>query len=98
MLLALMRALELVTYRPRVRAVSGGWPSASATTAAQSARTGARLTWTGDAGTSLIATDHGADIGMSSRSRPGNEIGHWPPEQFCEVALLNDLKGARLGR
>jgi len=40
------RAAELATARPSVNAVSGGWPSCSATTAAHKVSTGARLTIT----------------------------------------------------
>jgi hypothetical protein len=39
--------LDTHRYRPSVRAVSGGWPSASATNVAQRVSTGARLTWIG---------------------------------------------------
>ena len=41
---ALAPALEPATKRPSVSAVSGGYPSRSATMAAQSVRTGARFT------------------------------------------------------
>ena len=45
---ALARALEPATNRPNVKAVSGEWPSRSATTVAHRVRTGARFTRIGD--------------------------------------------------
>jgi hypothetical protein len=43
MLRAFTRAADPTTARPRVNAVSAGWPRRSATTAAQRVSTGARL-------------------------------------------------------
>jgi hypothetical protein len=61
----------------------GGWPSASTTTAAQRARTGARLTWRGRARRSLIAED-----------AAGNSHRREPPERQTRVPWA---KGAQPG-
>jgi hypothetical protein len=67
-----MRALEPVTKRPNVTAVSGEWPSCSATTVAQSARTGARFTCIdGSDITSIIVLE---TVSVERSARNGTEI------------------------
>ena len=51
-----LKALDPATKPPSVSAVSSGWPSRSATTAAHRVRAGARLTWIGAMGGERIAS------------------------------------------
>jgi hypothetical protein len=72
MFLAFTRAADPATARPRVNAVSAGWPRRSATTAAHKVSTGARLISRGMASAKPEAGALARDGILAGRAAPAD--------------------------